>query len=177
MKRKLGHPIIHAGQGCEYWIVGTSVDRYYEVKLANALCYVLQFHDCFWHSLNCYQINRERKLTDGASHEDTINTNEFSQWHDVFDNADIEWKKNGSVNLHEKSARIARCTIFSKTILINPLLDPREAFFRPYGKYRNPIRSYGYGKNTLYGYVFSVSVLKMGFSFRPTYNLYRKTRS
>jgi len=29
-------------------------------------------------------------------------------------------------------------------------------------KYRNPIRSYGYGENTLYGRVFSVSVLKTG---------------
>jgi len=40
---------------------------------------------------------------------------------------DIEWWRNGSVNLQEKSARIARCAIFS--ILINSLLDPREAFF------------------------------------------------
>jgi len=61
-------------------IAGTPIDGYYEVESANeTLRYVLQFHDCFWHGCpNCYQINRERKLMSGASHEDTIDTNEFS---------------------------------------------------------------------------------------------------
>jgi len=82
VERELGHPIIHAGRGREYRIVGMPVDGYYEIEPSNeTLRYMLQFHGCFWHDCpNCYQINYERKLTSRASREDTINARyELSQ--------------------------------------------------------------------------------------------------
>jgi len=68
-----------------------------------------------------------------------LDTNELSQWHSVFDNMNIRWWKNGSVNLHKKSARIAKCIIFSKSDANqSSSWTSRGVFWWPYGKYRNP---------------------------------------
>ena len=80
------------------------------------------------------------------------------------------------VRIFTKKAQKLRNAHFSrKPSNIDQLL--RGVLWWPYGKYHNPIRSYGYGENTLCGLVFSVSVrLENGyFSVRPANDLYRRT--
>ncbi|KYN31556.1 hypothetical protein ALC56_14437 [Trachymyrmex septentrionalis] len=75
--------------------------------------YMLQFHGCFWHGCsNCYQINRERKLTSGTSREDTIDTR------------------------YERTFAMTE----NHPMLINPPLHPRETFFG--GRTENIVTQY-----------------------------------
>jgi len=63
----------------------------------------------------------------------------------------------------KRENREMRNFLENHSMLINPPLEhlARRSLVAV-RKYRNPIRSYGYGENTLYGRVFSVSVLKTG---------------
>jgi len=116
---KLGHPIIHAGRDREYRIAGMARPSMDITKSNQWTRRCVTCYNCFWHVVptvtklimegNLY-LGRHTKI------QSMLDTNELSQWHGVFDNVDIEWWRNGSMNLHEKNARIARCTIFSKTI-------------------------------------------------------------